>query len=468
MSEEFEVGIIGAGPGGYAAALRAAQRGARVLLVEREQVGGTCLNWGCIPTKALLATAELGEKIQQAAEFGLRLTGSVEFDWAAMQARQRGLVQRLRRGVEYLLRARGVTLLRGQGQLGGPHEIAVTTDTGEERFPVRSLILAPGSQPLRPPLPGVQTEGVFTSRDLLQLDTLPDRLVVLGAGPVGMEFAHLFQTLGVAVTVLEMLPRILPAEDETIVAELTRLFRRRGMKLFTAVSVQRIRAGAHGLVVHYTQKGEEREVEAEVVLLAVGRQANIENLGLEEVGVRVKQGQIAVDEHLRTNVPHIYAVGDVLRGAGDAHTALAEGLAAAENALGARVKVDYCSLPNCIFTHPPIARVGLTEAQARAQGYAVQVGTFLYRNSGQALALNEGEGLVKVVRDAQTDHLLGVHILGAQAPSLIGEAVLALRLGATGKLLARTVHAHPTLPEVFAEAVLDSLGLALHQVGSRP
>ena len=453
--------VIGGGPGGYVAALRAAQLGASVTLIEAEHLGGVCLNVGCIPTKALLASAEVLHTVARAAEFGVR-TGAPEADWPTMQARKEQVVAKMVGGVRMLLERAGVTTVQGWARFVGPAQVAVAGPAGERTLSAGRFIVATGSSPLRLPIPGADLPGVLDSTGALALEALPGSLLVVGGGAVGLEFASLFATLGVRVTLVEMLPRLAPLADRDV-----------GEALRTALAVQRVKAhvntritaieqGQSGLLARLQGPQGELSVEAEKVLIAAGRRPNVEGLGLEAAGVSFDRKGIQVDERMATNVAGIYAIGDVVGGSMLAHVAMHQGVVAAENALGQQARMRYNAIPSCIFTQPEAASVGLSEEAAREQGYDVRVGRFPFNGNGKAAAQGEIEGFVKIVAEGRYGAVLGMHVVGPHASDLILEGALGLTLEATLDEIAATIHPHPTLGEAVSEAGLAALGRALH------
>ncbi len=451
---DYDVLLIGSGPGGYVAAIHAARSGARVAIIEQKATewGGTCLNWGCIPTKALVQSAEVLKMVRRAAEFGVRVPGQPEADWAAMQARKDRVVTGMRQGVQGLLRANGVEMIVARGVLAGPGRV---TADGRE-LSARSVILAPGSVPARPPIPGA--ELALTSDDILGLQEVPRSLVVIGGGVVGMEFAGLFSLLGTQVTVIEMLDQLLSPLDPDVAGRFQKLMEKRGVGFRLGVAVQAVERDGAGFKVLFGG-GQAR---GEVVLVATGRRPNTADMGLEATGVELNRGAIRVDRHLRTSVEGVYAIGDATAISMLAHAASYQGEVAVHNALGEHlVSADSTAIPGCIYTDPEIAYVGMSEAQARAAGGEVRVGSFPFSALGRAMVLGETEGLVKVVADGD-GYLLGVTIMGPRATDLIAEAVLGLHQGITAAELAHAVHAHPTLPEAMFEAALDVYGRAVH------
>jgi dihydrolipoamide dehydrogenase len=464
MTGQFDLAVLGGGPGGYVAALRAAQLGARPVLIERERVGGTCLNIGCIPTKALTTSTELLLKARRALEFGLAIPTAAPDLFALMEYKQ-GSVDVLVGGVEHLLKRAGVTLLRGTGHLSAPDTIRVQPDTGDAiSVSASRVILAPGSITARPPIPGLDLPGVITSTEALDIPDVPARLIVVGGGVIGLEFACIYEALGSQVTILEMMPTLLPgATDEVVAQRLAILLRRRGMSVVTGAHVEEIVSAGGSLAATYSDgKGVPSRVEGDRVLVATGRWPNTEGLGLAEVGVEMNGRAIDVDEHLATSLPNVWAVGDAVGGPMLAHKAMVDGRVAAENACGGTRAVDYRSVPNVIFTRPEVASVGLTEAQARQQGADVKVAQFPFSANPRARILGETDGLAKLVCEAGTGVVLGVHLMGPHATDLIAEGALAVQLGATADDLAWTTHAHPTLPEAMLEAALGFRDATLH------
>jgi dihydrolipoamide dehydrogenase len=461
--EHADVTILGGGPGGYVAALSAAQRGARVVLVEKDRVGGTCLNVGCIPTKALTTAAELLVRARRAGDFGL-LIPQVAVDLPALMTYKRTTVDQLVGGVEQLLRARRITLVCGAARLIKPDTLSVEGAQGGRReLSANRVILAPGSIPAEPPIEGLNLPGVLTSTSALDIESVPPRLIVVGGGVIGLEFACIYEALGSHVTVLEMAPAILPgASDDAVAKRLQTLLRRRGMAVQTGVTAQRIEKAGEALRVVTTGAAGEAAVEGERVLVATGRWPNTQGMGFAELGLRMSGRAIAVDEHLATNLPNVWAVGDAVGGWMLAHKAMVDGRVAAENVTGGPRRVDYRSVPNVIFTRPEVASVGLTEAQARNAGAEVKVAQFAFSANPRARILGEPDGFVRLICEAGSARVLGVHILGPQATDLIAEGALAVQMGATADDLAWTTHAHPTLPEAMLEAALAVRDAAIH------
>lgn len=474
---EFDLLVVGGGPGGYVAAIRAAQRGLSVGLVEKERPGGVCLNWGCIPTKAMLRSAEVFHTVSAAADYGV-YADNIRFDFATVRQRKDGIVKELTDGVAGLLAANGVTVIEGHARFTGPttvdvHEVgpspvgpdgpryAAAPTTPIRQVTARDVIIATGSVPARLPVPGADLPGVITSDGAFGLTTVPDRLVIVGGSAVGAEWASLFGTFGSEVTLVEMQDRLVPAEDSDIGAALGRSFAKRGITVLTGSTVASI---THDEALRVTVEGPHaRTLDADVVLVGVGRRPNTADLGLNLAGVGTdERGFIPVDEQLRTGVDHVYAIGDVTGRALLAHVASHQGLTAADVIAGQDSRIDYTAIPAATFTHPEIASVGLTEAAARSAGHQVITARFPFAALGQAKTFGDTEGFVKIVAGQRHGEVLGVHIIGPSASDLITEGALAITLEATLDELAETIHAHPTLGEIGMEAALSALGLPVH------
>ncbi len=459
----FDLVVIGSGPGGYVAAIKAAQQGLKTALVESdERLGGICLNWGCIPSKALLKSALLYEQIGRSAEFGINVE-SLSFDWPAVVKRSRKVSDRLARGVSFLMKKNDIAVFQGRGVLAGGGAVRVEGNR-ETILEAKNIILATGGRARQ--LPGMAPDGerIVTSREALVLKQRPESIVIVGAGAIGMEFAYLFNAFGAQVTVVELLPQILPLEDEEITAELAKLYRRKGMKLLTGSRVEEVVKGAEqGCTVKVAAADEVEEIECELVLVAVGVTGNIEGLGLEQAGVEVEKGFIRVERGYATTAPDIRAIGDCIGPPLLAHAASKEAVAAVDSILGrATWKVKPELVPSCTYCQPQVARVGLTETEAREAGHQVSIGRFPFRSLGKALATGDPEGFVKVIIDRAEGKLLGVHILAAEAVELIPEATLARTLEATAESLEQAVHPHPSLSEALMEAAAAALGRAVH------
>jgi len=463
VEQSYDVTIIGAGPGGYVAAIRAAQLGLKAVLVEKEHLGGVCLNWGCIPTKALLRNAEVVSLLGRGKEFGFTVTG-LDMDFGAAVDRSRKVSERLVKGIAALMRKNGVEVIEGGGVLQSPHTVEVTLNGGGTRtLETRNVIVATGGQARS--IPGITPDGerVLTYREAIVLRELPRSAIIIGAGPIGLEFAHVWSTYGAELTVVEMLPRALPLEDTEISAEIERAFKRRKVRLLTSTRVQGVEATAGGVRVHVASDQGEQALEAERALVAIGVRPNSENLGLEAIGVQTERGNVIVDAAMRTNVPGVYAIGDVTGKLALAHVASAQGLVAAETIAGVEtVTLDYEMLPRCTYCQPQVASFGLTEAQAAERGHQVKVGRFPFQANGKALGLGDYEGFVKIVADAASGEILGGHLVGPEVTELLPELVLARNWELTPEEIARTVHAHPTLSEALMEAAHGVFGKAIH------
>jgi len=454
--------VIGGGPGGYVAAARAAQLGARVALVEARELGGTCLNRGCIPTKSLLRSVEAYELARSGArELGVLVEG-VALDWPKALQRKEKVVKQLRAGVEMIMRTHSVQVLAGKGSLLGPTRVRVEAPDGETLVEAPRIIIATGSVPARVPIPGADRPGVIDSDQALELDAVPASLVVIGGGAIGLEFAYLFATLGCQVTIVEMLPHLLPAEDEEVAAELTRILRKRGVAVHAPAQVQSISDGPAGHRVTITSEAGEKRVDCDLVLQAVGRTPYLEGLGAQELGLEISRRALVVNERMETSIPGLYAIGDAVGGMLLAHVASAEGKVAAANALGGRETMCYDAVPACLYTSPEAASVGLTEAAATDRGLACRVARTNFRAIGKAVALGERDGFVKMVAEAGSGRLLGVQIIGPHATDLVAEAALAVATGTTAATLAGIIHAHPTLAESLMECAAGVLGRAVH------
>jgi dihydrolipoamide dehydrogenase len=457
----YDLVVLGAGPGGYVAAIRAAQLGAKVLVVEKGKVGGICLNWGCIPTKTLIASANALRTITEAKRFGIVLEGKAKPDFKAMMERKNRVVSTLVKGVEALLKNNGVTLIKGRGMLvaGGKVNIALN-DGGEELVEAKKTIIATGSTPAD--LPGISLDGkkIISGEDALSLGELPDRVLIIGAGAIGSEFGMIFSALGSRVIMVEILERPVPMEDAEISGILEREFKKKKIRLYTGTRVVSIEKGAAGLKAELSSGD---KLEADIVLVSVGRRFNTENIGLEEVGIDLgKRREIKTNTKLETSTKGIYAIGDVIGGHMLAHVASHEGLMAAENALGGDKEMDYTAVPSGIFTEPEIASVGLTEEEARKKGYKIKVGSFPLRVLGRAQASGELSGLIKLIALEDGGRLIGAHIIGARATELIQELALAINLKASAKKVEETIHTHPTLSEGIMEAAMDIFGRSIH------
>ena len=461
---KYDVTIIGSGPGGYVAAIRAAQLGFKTAVVEMAPLpGGTCLHWGCIPTKALLHTAEVLESARHASSFGVKVAGA-ELDLAAAQRYKDKTVTVNAKGVEFLFRKNGVALLRGRGRLAGPGQVEVRPPEGDPyTVSTRFVVLATGSA-IRG-LPGIEFDGerIINSDHALSLTRVPGSLAVLGAGAVGVEFASIYASFGAKVTVVEILPRLVPLEDASLGEELEKAFRKRGIDGHVGTRVEKVSREDGKLRIHASKDGAPIELEAEMLLVAVGRRPVTEDLGLEGTRVKLDRGYIEVDAMMRTGEPGVYAIGDIVKTQALAHVASHEGIVAVEHAAGRNPHpVDYDRIPSCTYCQPEVASIGLSEEEARKRGHDVVVGTFPFSAIGKAKILGDTRGFVKIVAEKKYDEVLGVHIIGPHATELIAEATAALNLEATAESLFHAVHAHPTLAEAMGEAALAVHGRAIH------
>jgi dihydrolipoamide dehydrogenase len=460
--EEFDLIIVGSGPGGYVAGIRAGQLGLKAAVVEKDpKYGGTCLHRGCIPTKALLYTAGVLDEIREAGGLGIDV-GEPKLDIGRAQERKRKVVDKNARGIEGLFKKNKVTGIHGRGRLVGPHEVEVEGAGGKKTYTAKHVMIATGSVPRDIGIAPADGERILNSDHVLELGKVPGSMVVLGAGAVGTEFASIYTSFGTKVTLLEMLPRILPIEDEEVSAELEKALRKRGIEVITGAKMTGVERTEGGVRVAL-EGAKKAAVEADMLLVAVGRRPVTEEIGLEALGIELDRGYVKVDEYMRTKVPHIYAIGDVINTPWLAHVASAEGILAVEHMAGKPVRpINYDRVPSCTYCEPEVASVGLTEAKAKERGYDVATGKFPFTALGKAAILGKTAGFVKVVRDKKYDEVLGVHIVGAHATDLIAEACVALQLEGTDEELFRTMHAHPTLSEAVMEAAHAAHGAAIH------
>ena len=465
----YDVVVIGSGPAGYTAAIRAGQYRLKTALIEKDPyLGGTCLHVGCIPTKALLFNAELWDHLKEAKEFGIDGVGARKLNWDAVQERKSKIVNKHAKGLEFLMRKNKVETLQGYGKLTGPalngvHTIEVDTRGKKVELKARNLILATGSEARM--LPGLQAdEQVLTNIEILKLGAVPKSLIVVGAGAVGVEFASIYRSFDCEVTILEMLPRLVPLEDEEVSKELARVYRKRGINFEGSAAVERVEKTKSGVAVTFSAGGRQQKLEAEKILIAVGRKPNTENIGLEKTRAQSERGFVKTDQWMETAEPGIYAIGDIVLGTPQlAHVGGMEGIVAVSKIAGKQDKpINPLRIPNVTFCHPEIGSVGLTEAKAREQGYDVKVGKFPFTANSRASIVGEHEGFIKVVSDASYGEILGVHIIGPQATELIAEAVTAMELEGTVEDLMWTIHAHPTLAEAMLDASNSVYGLAIN------
>ena len=444
----YDLIVIGGGPAGYVGAIRAAELGANVALVERAELGGTCLNWGCIPTKALLKSAQVYHYCKNAKSYGVAVEGEVKPDLKAMVARSRQVAQTTGRGVDMLLKRSGVEVITGEATLLSDHEVAV----GDATYSAKSILLATGASPREVPSIPIDHEHILSSRDALVLEELPESMVVVGSGAIGSEFAFLYASLGVKVTVVEYMPQFMPLLDAEVSAAAERAFRRQRITVMTDTAVKGVSVVDGKCVVTVEQKGAEKQIEADKVLSAVGIKSNIEGLGLDKVGVQVERDKIVVNNKFQTSVSTIYAVGDIIASPALAHIASAEAVNCVEQLFGkSPVEIDYSLTPACIFTTPEIASVGLTEEQAQKQGIEYKVARYNFASSGKAAAAGDRDGFIKLIFD-ENKKLRGAHIIGVNVVEMLGEPSVAMALGATADDIASVIHAHPSLYEGIYEA----------------
>ena len=458
----FDVIVLGSGPGGYVSAIRASQLGLKVAVVEKEHLGGICLNWGCIPTKALLKSAQVFEYINHAEDYGITVKDS-NADFPAIIKRSRDVAEGMSSGIAYLLKKNKVEVINGFGKVKPGNKVSVTADGKSTDYSAKHIIIATGARSRE--LPNLPQDGkkVIGYREALSLSTAPKKMVIVGSGAIGVEFAYFYNAMGVDVTVVEFMPNIVPVEDIDVSKQLQRSFKKSGIKVMTKSSVEKVDTSGTGCkVLIKTKKGEET-IECDVVLSAVGIAANIENIGLEEVGIKTDRGRILVDDYYNTNVNGYYAIGDVLPTQALAHVASAEGITCVEKIAGHNPEpIDYGNIPGCTYASPEIASVGMTEAAAKEAGYEIKVGKFPFTASGKASAAGHKDGFVKVIFDAKYGEWLGCHMIGYNVTELIAEAVVARKLETTGHEVLKAVHPHPTMSEAVMEAVADAYDEVIH------
>lgn len=460
---EYNVAIIGGGPGGYVAAIRAAQLGARVVIIEKDKLGGVCLNRGCIPTKTLLKSAEKWLELQRLPEFGLRAE-NIGFNFSSVAERKDQVVAGLQSGIVQLVKSNRIDVVYGQGQLTGPNSVQVLQDGQKAEYTAEKIILATGSEAASLPVPGGSLPDVLNSNQLLALTEVPKSMVIVGAGAVGVEFAFIFRAFGCEVTLVEMMPAILPNIDSDLVKRMGVVLRKQGVKMLAGAKVTSIEQNDGMLSVTVETGKGVQTISAAKVLAAAGRSPSVSGLGLETAGIAFSRRGISVNDRMETNVPGIYAIGDVTGRFMWAHAASTAGMLAAENALGADHPVDFTATPGCIYTSPEIASVGLTEEAAKAQNREIKVSRFNFAANGKAVSMGEADGMVKMIADSASGKLLGLHILGPHASDLIMEGTLAIQNGLTAAQIAQTIHPHPSLSECIMECAHGIDGPMIHQV----
>lgn len=461
---DYDLIIIGSGPGGYVAAIRASQLKMKVAVIERAEPGGICLNWGCIPTKSLLKSAQVIEYFNHASDYGITVFGEVKPDFGAIIKRSRSVAEGMSKGIRFLFKKNNITHISGFGRLEGPDKVEVEDEEGNKKiFSAKKIILATGARSKE--LPNLKQDGVkiIGYREAMTLDKQPGSMVVIGSGAIGCEFANFYQSIGTRVTLVEFLPRIVPNEDEEVSKQLERSFKKLKIKVLTDSSVESVDTSKEKcLVTIKTPKGNET-VETDIVLSAVGITANLEGIGLEKVGVKTEKGKVVVDDFYNTSVSGIFAVGDIVHGPALAHVASAEGIICVEKIAGMEVEpLDYNNLPSCTYTNPEIASCGLTESGAKNAGYNIKVGKFPFSASGKASAAGEKDGFIKLIFDASYGELLGAHMIGANVTEMIAEIIVARKLETTGHEIIKAVHPHPTMSEAIMEAAAAAYGEVIH------
>lgn len=459
----FDLIVLGSGPGGYVAAIRASQLGLKVAIIERESLGGVCLNWGCIPTKALLKSASVFEYINHASDYGITV-GAPKADFGAVIGRSRGVADAMSKGVQFLMKKNKIEVIMGTGKLKAGKKVAVTgTDGKTTEYSATNIIIATGARSRE--LPALKQDGkkIIGYREAMVLPKQPAKMVVVGSGAIGSEFAYFYRAMGTEVTLVEFMPRIVPVEDEEVSKQLEKSFKKQGINVMTSAEVTKVDTSGKGCVVTVkTAKGEET-IECDVVLSAAGIVANIENIGLEDAGIVTEKGKIKVDEFYRTNMPGYLAIGDCVPGQALAHVASAEGIIAVEKIAGHHPHaLDYNNIPGCTYCSPEVASVGYTEAQAKEAGYELKVGKFPFSASGKAKAVGQADGFVKLIFDAKYGELLGAHMIGYNVTEMIAEIVAIRKLETTGEELIKTVHPHPTMSEAVMEAAAAAYGEVIH------
>ena len=450
----YDIIIIGSGPGGYVAAIRASQLGRKVAVVERAELGGICLNWGCIPAKSLLKSAKVYENVKNAVDYGIKISGDVSPDINGMIERSRAVAEEMSKGIQYLFKKNKIDYIKGFGKLAGNNKVRVEGDNGKyEEYVAPHIILATGARPKELPNLKLDGEKIIGYREAITLNKMPESMIIVGSGAIGSEFAYFYNSIGVDVTLVEFLPNIVPLEDEEVSKQLGRSFKKAGMKVMTGSFIEQVDInGEKCKATVKTGKGE-KEIEADIVLSAVGITPNLENIGLEEVGIEMDKDKVKVNEYYQTNVKGIYAIGDIVEGQSLAHVASAEGIICVENISGKTPdQLDYKNIPSCTYTSPEVASVGMKEKEAIEAGYKIKVGKFPFTASGKARAIGEKEGFIKLIFDARYGELLGGHMIGANVTEMIAEIVVARKLEITGPELIKSVHPHPTMSEAVMEA----------------
>ena len=460
---KYDIIVLGSGPGGYVTAIRASQLGFKVAVIEKENLGGVCLNWGCIPTKALLKSAQVFDYLKHASDYGLTVS-SFDKDFTAVVGRSRGIADGMSKGVQFLMKKNKIDVIDGFGKMKPGKKVDVTAADGKvTEYDADHIIIATGARSRE--LPNLPQDGVkvIGYRQAMTLATQPKSMIVVGSGAIGVEFAHFYNAMGTEVTIVEFLPNIVPLEDEDISKQMERSMKKAGVKIMTNSSVERIDTTRAGVKAYVKTANGEEVLEADILLSAVGIKTNLENIGLEEVGIATDRDKILVNDFYQTNIPGYYAIGDVVPGPALAHVASAEGITCVEKIAGLHVDpIDYGNIPGCTYATPEIASVGLTEKQAKEKGYDLKIGKFPFTASGKAKASGTPDGFVKVIFDAQYGEWLGCHMIGAGVTDMIAEAVVARKLETTGHEILKSIHPHPTMSEAVMEAVADAYGEVIH------
>lgn len=463
MAQKYDLLVLGSGPGGYVAAIRASQLGLKVGVVEKESLGGICLNWGCIPTKALLKSANVFEYITHSADYGIKVKGA-EVDFGSIVKRSRDVADGMSKGIQFLFKKNKVDAIMGFGKLKSGKKIEVKDADGKmTTYSADHIIVATGGRSRELPSMPIDNEKIIGYRQAMVMEKIPKKMIIVGSGAIGVEFAYFYNAMGTEVTVVEFMPRIVPVEDEEISKALERSFKKTGINIMTSAEVTKVDTKGKGCKVTVKTKKGDEQLECDVVLSAVGISTNLEGIGLEEIGVKTEKGKVEVDDHYKTNVDGIYAIGDIVKGPALAHVASAEGIICVEKIAGQNpAPLDYNNLPGCTYCSPEIASVGYTEAQAKEAGYEIKVGKFPFSASGKASAAGHKDGFVKVIFDAKYGEWLGAHMIGANVTELIAEVVTARKLETTGHEIIKSVHPHPTMSEAVMEAAAAAYGEVIH------